>query len=83
MAPSSEFDPFDAEARLNHIHETLRQMETEFFTTMPDLLFDVFCVVWDEHPDMLPKFLESIEFLRSIPETEAEAKEVAARVIKA
>lgn len=73
MASTSEFDPFDTESRLGHIRQILLQLEAECFSTMPKLLFDVFCVVWEDHPDMLPQFLDDIEFLRSIPETEANA----------
>lgn len=82
MALPVEFDPFDSEAQLGYIRAWLEKMEAYCFTTKPDLLFDVFCVVWEDHPDMLPKFLDDIEFLRSIPETEAEADERFAAIMK-
>jgi hypothetical protein len=74
MAQPLEFDPFDTVSKLNHIRKWLEQMAADCFSTKPDLLFDVFCVVWEDHPEMQPQFLDDIEFLRSIPETEAEAE---------
>ncbi|RYM09631.1 hypothetical protein [Sphingobium cupriresistens] len=82
MAEPLEFDPFDTVSKLNHIRKWLEQMAADCFSTKPDLLFDVFCVVWEDHPDMLPQFLDDIEFLRSIPETEAEADERFAAIVK-
>ncbi|GLV27997.1 hypothetical protein TomTYG75_05210 [Sphingobium sp. TomTYG75] len=79
MSSSIEFDPFEPEAKLDRILEMLRHLESDYRTTLPDLLFDVFLVVWDEDPDMLPKFLERINFLRTIPETDAEGCQHAAK----
>jgi hypothetical protein len=57
-------------------------MAADCFSTKPDLLFDVFCVVWEDHPDMLTQFLDDIEFLQSIPDTQAEADERLAQIMK-
>jgi len=81
MASPFDFDIFDTEALFRHIRAWLAQMEAHCIRPAPSILFDVFCVVWEDHPDMLPQFLDDIEFLRSIPETEAEANERFAAIV--
>lgn len=57
-------------------------MSANCLRSKPDLLFDVFCVFWEGHPDMLLQFLDHIKFLRLIPETDAEANERFAAIVK-